>query len=55
MVAVRRVTVDTGPLNSARLNGIATSTDGTTTYVTVAVCLAKTSYTHKMNDLAYKT
>jgi hypothetical protein len=35
VVAVRRVTVDTGPLNNASLNGIATSTDGTTIYVTV--------------------
>lgn len=35
MVAVRRITVDTGPLNNARLKGIATSTDGTAIYVTV--------------------
>lgn len=35
VVAVRRVTVDTGPLNNASLNGVATSTDGTTIYVTV--------------------
>ena len=35
VVAVGRVTVDTGPLNNASLNGVATSTDGTTIYVTV--------------------
>jgi hypothetical protein len=35
VVAVRRVTVDTGQLNNASLNGIATSTDGMTIYVTV--------------------
>ena len=34
VVAVRRVTVDS-PLNNASLNGIATSTDGETIYVTV--------------------
>ena len=34
MVAVRRVAVDS-PLNNASLNGIATSTDGETIYVTV--------------------
>ena len=35
VVAVRRVAVDPGPLNNASLNGIATSTDGETIYVTV--------------------
>jgi sugar lactone lactonase YvrE len=34
VVAVRRVAVDS-PLNNASLNGIATSTDGKTIYVTV--------------------
>jgi hypothetical protein len=35
VVAVRRVTVDAhGPWDNASLNGIATSTDGTTIYVT---------------------
>ena len=34
VVAVRRVTVDRGPLNDVRLNGIATSTDGKKIYVT---------------------
>src|SRR5271167_1530766 len=34
VVAVRRVTVDRGPLNDVRLNGIATSTDGSKIYVT---------------------
>jgi hypothetical protein len=34
VVAVRRVTADNGPLNNASLNGIATSTDGKTIYVT---------------------
>jgi DNA-binding beta-propeller fold protein YncE len=33
-VAVRRVSVDSSPLDNASLNGIATSTDGTTIYVT---------------------
>jgi hypothetical protein len=33
-VAVRRVRVDNGPLHNASLNGIATSTDGKTIYVT---------------------
>jgi hypothetical protein len=33
VVAVRRVSVDNGPLNNASLNGIATSPDGTTIYV----------------------
>jgi hypothetical protein len=35
VVAVRRVTVDNSSLNNASLNGIATSTDGNTIYVTV--------------------
>ena len=35
VVAVRRVAVDNSPLNNASLNGIATSTDGETIYVTV--------------------
>jgi hypothetical protein len=35
VVAVRRVTVDDGPINNSNLNGIATSTDGKTIYVTV--------------------
>jgi hypothetical protein len=35
VVAVRRVTVNTGLLNNAVLNGIATSADGTTIYLTV--------------------
>jgi hypothetical protein len=34
VVAIRRVTVDNSPLDNASLNGIATSTDGTTIYVT---------------------
>lgn len=34
VVAVRRVTVNAGPLNNASLNGIATSTDGSKIYVT---------------------
>ena len=34
VVEVRRVTVDNGPLDNASLNGIATSTDGKTIYVT---------------------
>jgi len=34
VVAVRRVILDDGPLDDARLNGIATSTDGATIYVT---------------------
>jgi DNA-binding beta-propeller fold protein YncE len=35
VIAVRRVTVDAhGPWDNASLNGIATSTDGTTIYVT---------------------
>jgi hypothetical protein len=34
VVAVRRVILDNGPLDDARLNGITTSTDGTTIYVT---------------------
>ena len=34
VVAVRRVTVDNSPLDNAGLNGITTSTDGTTVYVT---------------------
>jgi hypothetical protein len=34
VLAVRRVTVDPGPLNNASLNGIATSTDGKKIYVT---------------------
>ncbi len=34
MVAVRRVSVDNSPLDNASLNGIATSTDGKTIYVT---------------------
>jgi hypothetical protein len=34
VVAVRRVTVDNSPLDNASLNGIATSTDGKTIYVT---------------------
>ena len=33
--AVRRVSVNNSPLNNASLNGITTSTDGTTIYVTV--------------------
>jgi hypothetical protein len=33
VVAVRRVILDDGPLDDARLNGITTSTDGTTIYV----------------------
>jgi hypothetical protein len=35
VVAVRRVTLDNSPLHNENLNGIATSTDGTTIYVTV--------------------
>jgi len=34
-VAVRRISVDNSPLHEASLNGIATSTDGTTIYVTL--------------------
>ena len=34
LVAVRHVPIDGGPLDDARLNGITTSTDGTTIYVT---------------------
>src|SRR5262249_29964491 len=34
VVAVRRVTVQNGPLDNENLNGIATSTDGTTIYLT---------------------
>jgi hypothetical protein len=34
VAAIRRVTVDNSPLDNANLNGIATSTDGTTIYVT---------------------
>jgi hypothetical protein len=34
VVAVRRVTVEPGPLNNASLNGIATSSDDRKTYVT---------------------
>jgi hypothetical protein len=34
VVAVRRVTVDNSPIDNASLNGITTSTDGTTIYVT---------------------
>jgi hypothetical protein len=34
VVAIRRVTVDDSPLDDASLNGIATSTDGKTIYVT---------------------
>jgi hypothetical protein len=34
VVAIRRVTVDNSPLDDARLNGIAISTDGKTIYVT---------------------
>jgi hypothetical protein len=34
LVAIRRVILDDGPLDDARLNGITTSTDGTTIYVT---------------------
>jgi DNA-binding beta-propeller fold protein YncE len=34
VIAVRRVILGDGPLDDARLNGIATSTDGTTIYVT---------------------
>jgi hypothetical protein len=34
VVAVRRVAVPPGPLNNASLNGIATSTDGKTIYLT---------------------
>jgi hypothetical protein len=34
VVAVRRVTVNPGPLNNASLNGIATSSDGSKIYVT---------------------
>jgi len=34
VVAVRRVTIDSEPLDDANLNGITTSTDGTTIYVT---------------------
>jgi hypothetical protein len=35
VVAIRGVTLDDGPLDDVRLNGIATSTDGRTIYVTV--------------------
>ena len=34
VIAVRRVSVDNRPLDNASLNGIATSPDGTTIYVT---------------------
>jgi hypothetical protein len=34
VIAARRVSVDSSPLDNASLNGIATSTDGTTIYVT---------------------
>src|SRR5258706_3865817 len=34
VAAIRRVTVDNSPLDNASLNGIGTSTDGTTIYVT---------------------
>jgi hypothetical protein len=34
VVAIRRVVLDDGPFDDARLNGITTSTDGTTIYVT---------------------
>lgn len=34
VVAIRRVTAENSPLDNASLNGIATSTDGTTIYVT---------------------
>ena len=34
VAAIRRVTVDNSPLDNANLNGIATSTDGATIYVT---------------------
>ena len=34
IVAIRKVTVDPGPLNNASLNGIATSSDGSKIYVT---------------------
>jgi hypothetical protein len=34
VVAVRRVNVPNGPLNNAALNGITSSTDGKTIYVT---------------------
>jgi len=34
VVAVRRLTVNPGPLNNANLNGIATSSDGSKVYVT---------------------
>lgn len=36
VLAIRHVTLDDGPLDDVRLNGIATSTDGSTIYVTVA-------------------
>jgi sugar lactone lactonase YvrE len=35
VIAVRGVEVPNGPLNNSSLNGIATSTDGKTIYVTV--------------------
>ena len=35
VVAIRHVTVNTGPLNNAAVNGIATSADCTTIYLTV--------------------
>ena len=34
VIAVRRVNVPNGPLNNSALNGIASSTDGKTIYVT---------------------
>ena len=34
VVAIRRITIDKGPLDNTSLNGIATSTDGWTIYVT---------------------
>ena len=34
VVAIRRITFDNSPLDNASLNGMATSTDGTTIYVT---------------------
>ena len=34
VVALRRITFDNSPVDNASLNGIATSTDGTTIYVT---------------------
>ena len=34
LIAIRQVAVKPGPLSNARLNGIATSPDGSTIYVT---------------------